>query len=76
MFVSAQGHVIDHSRPQERTAALAVFVRAIMVAGLCGPPIGGVLADRLGDHMAFLGSATLAVLGLLVAALSMPRSAP
>ncbi len=76
VFVSAQGHVIDHSRPQERTAALAVFVRAIMVAGLCGPPIGGVLADRLGDHMAFFGSATLAVLGLLVAALSMPRSVP
>lgn len=76
VFVSAQGHVIDHSRPHERTAALAVFVRAIMVAGLCGPPIGGVLADRLGDHMAFLGSAALAVLGLLVAALSMPRSEP
>lgn len=76
VFVSAQGHVIDLSRPQERTAALAVFVRAIMVAGLCGPPIGGVLADRLGDHAAFLGSAGLALLGLLVAFFTMPRSQP
>lgn len=76
VFVSAQGHVIDLSRPQERTAALAVFVRAIMVAGLCGPPIGGVLADRLGDHTAFFGSAALAVLGLLVAFFTMPRSQP
>lgn len=76
VFVSAQGHVIDHSRPHERTAALAVFVRAIMVAGLCGPPIGGVLADRLGDHTAFFGAAVLAILGLLVAALSLPRSEP
>lgn len=76
VFVSAQGHVVDLSRPQERTAALAVFVRAIMVAGLCGPPIGGVLADRLGDHAAFLGSAVLAVLGLLVAYFTMPRSQP
>ncbi|MEP9375483.1 MFS transporter [Aquabacter sp. CN5-332] len=76
VFVSAQGHVIDHSRPSERTAGLAVFVRAILVAGLCGPPIGGVLADRLGDHTAFLASAALAALSLLVALLSLPRSQP
>ncbi|TCT07992.1 MFS transporter [Aquabacter spiritensis] len=76
VFVSAQGHVIDHSRPSERTAGLAVFVRAILVAGLCGPPIGGVLADRLGDHNAFLASAAVAVLALLVAGLSLPPSEP
>ncbi len=76
VFVSAQGHVIDHSRPSERTAGLAVFVRAILVAALCGPPIGGVLADRLGDHTAFLGSAGVAFLALLVALVSLPRSEP
>ncbi|OYX68675.1 MAG: hypothetical protein B7Y95_19905 [Rhizobiales bacterium 32-66-11] len=76
VFVSAQGHVIDHSRPSERTAGLAVFVKAIMVAGLCGPPIGGVIADRLGGQAAFLVSASLAVIALVVAFFSLPRSAP
>lgn len=76
VFVSAQGHVIDHSQAADRTAGLATFVRAILVAGLCGPPIGGVLADRLGDHNAFLASAVFACLSLLVAALSLPRSQP
>ncbi|MFG1426994.1 MFS transporter [Roseixanthobacter glucoisosaccharinicivorans] len=76
VFVSAQGHVIDHSRPSERTAGLAVFVKAIMVAGLCGPPIGGVIADRLGGQAAFLVSAGLAVVALVVAFLSLPRSEP
>ncbi|HQS08906.1 MAG: hypothetical protein B7Y12_13655 [Rhizobiales bacterium 24-66-13] len=76
VFVSAQGHVIDHSRPSERTAGLAVFVKAIMVAGLCGPPIGGVIADRLGGQTAFLVSAGLAVVALVVAFFSLPRSEP
>lgn len=76
VFVSAQGHVIDHSRPTERTAGLAMFVRAIMVAGLCGPPIGGVIADRLGGHAALLASALLAAVALMVAFLTLPASEP
>lgn len=76
VFVSAQGHVIDHSRPTERTAGLAMFVRAIMVAGLCGPPIGGVIADRLGGHAALMASALLAAVALLVAFFTLPRSEP
>lgn len=76
VFVSAQGHVVDLSRPQERTAGLAVFVRAIMVAGLCGPPIGGVIADRIGGSAAFLVSGALAAVALVVAFASMPPSTP
>lgn len=74
VFVSAQGHVVDRSAPNERAEGLAVFVRAIMVAALCGPPIGGVVADRLGGNVAFLFSAGLAGAALLLAAASLPRS--
>lgn len=76
VFVSAQGHVIDHARGPARGAALAVFVKAIMVASLCGPPVGGVIADRLGAEAAFAVSAGFALLALLVAALTLPRGAP
>lgn len=72
VFVSAQGHVVDHSHGPGRSAALAVFVRAIMVACLCGPPIGGVIADRLGTETALLASAVLALVSLGVAAFVVP----
>jgi len=76
VFVSAQGHVVDHSAGAARAAALAVFVRAIMVASLCGPPIGGVIADRLGAEAAFATSCGLALVALLVAAFTLPRGRP
>ncbi|MEZ0214991.1 MAG: MFS transporter [Xanthobacteraceae bacterium] len=72
VFVSAQGHVIERSRPQQRAQGLAGFVRAIMVAAVCGPPIGGVIADRLGDQTAFFASAGLAVAALLLAFVFLP----
>lgn len=72
VFVSAQGHVVDHSRPDQRAQGLAVFVRAIMVAALCGPPLGGLLADRVGDAGAFLVSAGVALLAVVVAAATLP----
>ncbi|MFG1393416.1 MFS transporter [Xanthobacter agilis] len=74
VFVSAQGHVVDHSHGGGRSAALAVFVRAIMVACLCGPPIGGVIADRLGPSAALGASAVLALVSLGVALMVVPRA--
>ncbi|MFG1431618.1 MFS transporter [Xanthobacter sp. V2C-8] len=74
VFVSAQGHVVDHSQGAGRSAALAVFVRAIMVACLCGPPIGGVIADRLGPSAALGASAVLALVALAVALMVVPRA--
>lgn len=76
VFVSAQGHVVDHSEGAGRTTALAVFVRAIMVASLCGPPIGGVIADRLGPSAAFLLSGALALVAMGLAGLTLPKGDP
>lgn len=75
VFVSAQGHVVDHASGAARSAALAVFVRAIMVASLCGPPIGGVVADRIGPAAAFVASCALALAALLVARFTLPAEA-
>ncbi|MCP6058979.1 MFS transporter, partial [Klebsiella pneumoniae] len=74
VFVSSQGHVVDFSAGAARSAALAVFVRAIMVASLCGPPIGGVIADRLGAPSAFMASSGLALVALVVALLTLPKT--
>ena len=74
VFVSAQGHIIDGSTAADRTRSLAVFVGAILVAALCGPPIGGVIADRLGAHSGFYASALLAVLAAGAGLAMLPRT--
>ena len=72
VFVAAQGHIIDLTGASSRARGLAVLVTAIMVASLCGPPIGGILADRLGDRSTFLVAGALGLAALACAYLSLP----
>ena len=58
VFVAGQGVVLDHSDARSRSQALATFVGVIMVSSVCGPSIGGILADGLGAR-ATLGLAAL-----------------
>lgn len=73
VFVSAQGAVIDGSSVRDRARSLALFVRAILVAGLCGPPLGGLAAQRWGAPAAFALAAGVALLAALVAWVQLPR---
>lgn len=61
-FVAAQGYVLDHTDARTRTAGLAAFVGIIMVSMICGPSIGGILADGIGHRitLAIGGALTLA----------------
>ncbi|MBX3539286.1 MAG: MFS transporter [Chelatococcus sp.] len=83
VFVSAQGFVIDHTDLRQRASGMAMFIGAILVAGLCGPPIGGMLADRLGIRATFVIAGLVAGASLILALIAMPggrgderRSAP
>lgn len=60
VFVAGQGLVIDNTTAAERTRGFALFVGAIMVAAVCGPPIGGILADHLGPRWGFAAAAVMA----------------
>jgi len=62
VFVGGQGLVIAHTAPAERMRGFALFVGAITVAGVCGPPIGGILADHLGPRWGFGAAAVLAAI--------------
>ncbi|MCC9620378.1 MFS transporter [Thalassospira sp. MA62] len=67
IFVACQSYVAARSDPSSRATNMAIFVGAILVAGICGPAIGGILADRIGYAATFLVSAGLALLsGLLL----------
>ncbi|MBC05401.1 MFS transporter [Thalassospira sp.] len=67
IFVACQSYIASRSQPSSRATNMAIFVGAILVAGICGPAIGGILADRIGYAATFLVSAGLALLsGLLL----------
>ena len=65
-FVAAQGYVLDHTDSRTRTVGLAAFVGIIMVSMICGPSIGGILADGIGYRgtLALGGVLTLGSLAL------------
>ena len=65
-FVAAQGYVLDNTDSRTRTVGLAAFVGIIMVSMICGPSIGGILADGIGFRatLALGGVLTLAALAL------------
>jgi len=75
VFVSAQGQVIDGSTQGDRASSLSIFIRAIVVAGLCGPPLGGMIADRWGVSNTFKVCTAFAFLAVLAASVSMPARA-
>lgn len=67
IFISSQAWVAYHADEKSKAQAMAVFVGAVFAGTVCGPSIGGILADRIGFASTFLVSAGIAALsGLLV----------
>jgi MFS family permease len=66
VFVAAQAHVLEYSRPSNRARSFTVFIGAIMVATVCGPSMGGILADNIGERETFIVAAMIALASLLV----------
>ena len=70
IFIAAQAWVADNTDERNRAQGMTVFVGAVFAATICGPSIGGILADRIGFEATFLISAGLAtVSGLIVYAM-------
>ena len=61
MFMSCQGYVLDKTTDHNRAQGMASFVSAIMVAEICAPAIGGILADKIGMRLVFIFGAIIAI---------------
>ncbi|KAA0581198.1 MFS transporter [Azospirillum sp. B21] len=61
VLITAQGIVIDHTSPRNRAAGMAMFIGALLAAGVCGPVSGGIIADQIGFRATFLLGALLAL---------------
>ncbi len=67
IFIAAQAWVAENTRGRHMAQEMSVFVGAVFVGMICGPPFGGIIAARLGYEATFLLSAGLAfVSGLIV----------
>ncbi len=67
MYVACQGYVVAHSPAERPATGGALFVSGIMAASICGPAIGGILADRIGYTATFCCAAALGAGAALVA---------
>jgi MFS family permease len=65
VFVAAQGYVLDRTGHHNRAQGFALFIGAIMVATVCGPSIGGILADNIGFRLSFVVSAVISTISLI-----------
>jgi MFS family permease len=68
VFVAAQGYVLDRTGHHNRAQGFALFIGAIMVATVCGPSIGGILADNIGFRLGFAVSAVVCVISVIAIA--------
>lgn len=67
VFIACQGYLLDNRRPGGRAQSVSAYVGAIAAADLCGPPIGGILADQIGPRLSFVAAAAFALAAWLIA---------
>ena len=60
VYAAAQVHIAQHADPNRRSAGFSLFLSAVVAAEICGPAVGGILADRFGDALVIL-TATLVI---------------
>ncbi|MBV5335484.1 MFS transporter, partial [bacterium] len=65
-LITAQGIVVDHTTADNRAGGLALFIGALLAAGVCGPVTGGIIADQAGASATLLVGAGLALLSAAV----------
>ncbi len=67
IFTASEAWVAEKAHEHYRARSASIFVGAVFVGVVCGPPIGGIFADRIGYEATFIVSAILAAIsGLMV----------
>lgn len=73
-FVACQGVVLDSTGDGDRVQGSAMMVGGIMLADICGPAIGGIIAAHVGAHTTFILGAAVGVVAACAAALLLDRA--
>ncbi|MCB1920839.1 MAG: MFS transporter [Candidatus Competibacteraceae bacterium] len=75
MYVACQSYVVANALPRQQARSSALFVSGLMAATICGPAIGGILADHIG-YTATFGCAAILASGSGIMAFRLLRTAP
>ena len=75
IFISAQAYIAHHTERTNRAVGMSAFAGGVYAAFVCGPAIGGVLADRLGYEHTLLVAAGLAAFSAAAALLTVEAGA-
>ena len=76
IFISAQTYVAHHAEASRRAVGMSGFTGAVFAAFVCGPAMGGILADRLGYRNTLLVAAAMAVFAAAAALIAVDRDSP
>ena len=66
VFIAAQSYVLRNSTAANRAKSVAIYAGAITAADICGPAIGGVIADRFGPSAAFIAAGLIVAIGAFI----------
>ena len=61
VFIASESWVTTNAKEHTRATSTSVFVSAVYVGFICGPALGGIIADRIGFEATFLICAIIAV---------------
>lgn len=75
MLILAQTAIVHLSPPGQRARGLVEVSAAIVAAGVCGPALGGLLAERLGAPATLMACA-VCLAGAALASLGLPNLPP
>ena len=76
IFISAQTYVARHTESSSRAVGMTGFTGAFFAAFVCGPAMGGILADRLGYRNTLIVAAAMAVFAAAAALVAVDPDAP
>ncbi|MCY4305853.1 MAG: MFS transporter [Aestuariivita sp.] len=76
VYAAAQVHVAQHSDPIKRTTGFSLFLAVIVAAEICGPAIGGIIADRFGNLPVFMAATILVIFSGVICFFLLSRFAP
>ena len=76
VYAAAQVHVAQHSDPIKRTTGFSLFLAVIVAAEICGPAIGGIIADRFGNLPVFMAATALLIFSSIACFFLISRFAP
>lgn len=72
-LITAQGMVVDHTKGHNRASRMALFIGALLAAGVCGPVAGGIITDEAGATTTLLVGAVLALMAAATLGLLLPK---